>query len=159
MTDLKKTASPLIIRDLPGILAVEDATWLHNDERVEKEADVFTEKHFGVSLGDLGFARPDDGTEIDLDELDAERQVHPTRLLLDYMFEETAVPYLLGLGADLRTKHGPPFRSAMALAPVVEAVLRGIAGHLSEPESANVAGFESWIAKEAKSFRRSGPRR
>ena len=150
---------PLIVRTLPGFHAVEDATWLGSTDQVIEEAERFTETHFGVRSEELDFARPDDDTEIELDDLPAEMAKHPNRLLVDYMYDETIVPYLLELGVDLRTEHGPPLRSTYALAPAIEAAVRGIAGRMPEADVTTIAGFESWIAKEAKAFRNSKPRR
>lgn len=140
------------VRDLSGFLKVEDAALLWGGERLERAADAFLEKTFGIDDDDLWAFRPDEAASISLSDLKAEMLRHPKRLLADYLTDDEAVNYLLNLGFDLRDERGQPLRATHAMAPAVEAVARGLCGHLPDPTAASVENFAERIQAEAKAF-------
>lgn len=147
---------PMIrVRDLRGFIKVEDAALLWGDERLEQSAAAFTTKVFGITGDDLDDLRPDDGVSIDPMDLSAEMQRHPRRLLVDYLADDEAVEYLLGLGFDLRDERGQPSRATRAFAAVVEAVARGLAGHQPDRAEAEAESFGERMDADAKAFMRA----
>lgn len=156
-----QTATPTVIRDLPGFNAVEDAALLYGGDRLEEAAKRFTKRHFDIDLDDLDDFRPTDDTWIEPTELDRELQRHPRRLLVDYLNDDETVEFLLTLGFDLRCERGQPLRSTEAIAPQIEAAARGFAGRLPDRAAIEVETFEARMAADAAAFaarKRTRPR-
>ncbi len=145
-------SSPVKIRELPGFNAVEDAALLYGGERLESAADRFTRRHFDLVAGELEALRPSDDTSIHPAQLDREMELHPRRLLVDYLSDDETVEYLLTLGFDLRCNRGQPLRSTEAIAAQIEAAARGLAGKLPDRAAIEVESFEARIAADAAAF-------
>lgn len=146
------------VRELPGFIKVQDAAWIGDEDDIAAAAQQFVADNFGVLESDLAPFELSDDVEIDPLNLKAELARNPGKLLSHCLTDDEQVGYLMEMGFDLRDERQLPLRATRALAPAIEAVARGFAGHRPDPGAAGVVAFSERMQGEAKAFMRGRTR-